>query len=458
MSKNIFSMVIVVSLTVLFIPCYACEVPDNGTGTADLPPQGCSYECQDGIYHIIDGLPPGTEILINGMIDQFFNVLTFPGGTQGGEIEQFDAIFNAPMEGTGQLIGFNRNIFIQIDCETHSGPRNPGDPVQQFATDWYSMQGQIFGDPDFDQLYIYAGTDLGLPSPGETTLTELPSGDFAVDSFFDISYRIDFVGAPGGALDGLSGSTKGTVRMATPGPVYSPVEKGIDYWLTHYSEFEFGSGDLPAIPADFFGPGSDPFDGVVAFKGVPADPSTNTLADTIVRRADDAIMFDPPAPIDIEILELNLVSTRPVKVTYNGGITESFFDVFVELDPTGPSPGQMTISKDDDFNGEFAMEFTANLLFNFEEQGSGIVYSLVYPLPAISQLYPWQVDDPELRVRPGCEVPGFYPSGGDVMHLVYGSAGLQDISEKPIPGDTDLDNDVDMLDLVRFASHWLLGK
>ena len=41
----------------------------------------------------------------------------------------------------------------------------------------------------------------------------MPGSPFAVDSFFDITYRIDFVGRPGGALAGHSGSTTGTIRM-----------------------------------------------------------------------------------------------------------------------------------------------------------------------------------------------------------------------------------------------------
>lgn len=72
------------------------------------------------------------------------------------------------------------------------------------------MQGQVSGDPDFDLLRITAGTSFGLPSPGQTTLTDLGGGNWFVDSFFDITYRIDFIGAPGGILAGMSGSTTGT--------------------------------------------------------------------------------------------------------------------------------------------------------------------------------------------------------------------------------------------------------
>jgi hypothetical protein len=78
----------------------------------------------------------------------------------------------------------------------------------------YRIQGQFPpGDPDFDLLRITAGTSFGLPSPGHTTLTHTPDGNWSVDSFFDITYRIDFVGAPGGPLSGKSGSTTLTIRM-----------------------------------------------------------------------------------------------------------------------------------------------------------------------------------------------------------------------------------------------------
>jgi hypothetical protein len=44
-------------------------------------------------------------------------------------------------------------------------------------------------------------------------LSRLPGGDWNVDSFFDLTYRIDFAGAAGGPLGGFSGSTTGTIRM-----------------------------------------------------------------------------------------------------------------------------------------------------------------------------------------------------------------------------------------------------
>jgi hypothetical protein len=210
-----------------------CDVPDNGTGTATLPPQGCGYEDPSDDLRIVDGLPPGTTVEMQEVLSSFScpamgAVCSFappipgvdcdqPGGSLGGEQECADGVFALNLTGTGSLAGYARALNLPVGFESHAGPRTPGMPVQTFDTDMFRLFGQITGDPDFDLLRIVAGTDFGLPSPGHTTLVQLPGGNWAVDSFFDITYRIDFVGAPGGPLAGMSGSTTGTIRLATGG-------------------------------------------------------------------------------------------------------------------------------------------------------------------------------------------------------------------------------------------------
>jgi hypothetical protein len=143
------------------------------------------------------------------------------------------------MTGTGTLLGFNRNIVMtgafpvlsflatppldtQAGFEVHTAPRTNGDPLQCFDTVMFRLFSQIVNpsanDPDFDLLRVVAGSDFGLPSPGHTNL--LQNGpNWEVDSFFDVTYRIDFVGRAGGALSGRSGSTTRTVRFSLGDPI-----------------------------------------------------------------------------------------------------------------------------------------------------------------------------------------------------------------------------------------------
>jgi hypothetical protein len=215
----------------------SCALPDNGGGTANLPPAGCQYVAPFDVMYIIDGLPSGTTIKMPPILGNFTcnpsgGVCSFPtspgdcadpGGWLGGGKVCSDATLALTLFGTGTLSNFNRAITVPVSFETHSAPRTPYAPVQSFATDLFRFFGQITGDPDFDLLRIVAGTDFGLPSPGHTTLTQQPGGTWAVDSFFDVTYRVDFVGVPGGALAGMSGSTTATIRLRTGAGLYPNV-------------------------------------------------------------------------------------------------------------------------------------------------------------------------------------------------------------------------------------------
>jgi hypothetical protein len=220
-------------------------VPDNGGGTVTLPPAGCDYLSPQGFHEIVNGLPPGTTIQVEAVHKDILcgrdpaanPICTFmppipgvdcsdPGGSLGGEKECSDSTLELHLQGTGMLAGYSRVLDLPVAFETHTAPRTPGNPVQSFDTDMFRLGGQLPpGDPDFDLLRIRAGTGFGMPSPGHTTLIRQPGGTWAVDSFFDVFYEIEFHGAPGGPFAGMGGSTTGTIRMETSNPcVHTPVD------------------------------------------------------------------------------------------------------------------------------------------------------------------------------------------------------------------------------------------
>ena len=162
--KSVLRLAIGVALILSFASlalAQPCEVPDNGSGTVDLPPDGCAYLSPNDVHEIIDGLPPGTTIRLDPIHSRFFNSLVIPGGPLGGATETFDSFIDFQVTGTGDLAGFNRLLSIQVQCQTATAPRANGQAVQSFDTEMVQLTGSLVGDPDFQSLTITGGNVVG---------------------------------------------------------------------------------------------------------------------------------------------------------------------------------------------------------------------------------------------------------------------------------------------------------
>jgi hypothetical protein len=170
------------------------------------------------------------------------------------------------------------------------------------------------------------------------------------------------------------------------------------------------------LPVDFFGPGSDPFDGVIYFKAGPLGgtglpPGT----DTVVTRLQDAALPDPIGSedtVDTQMVALNLVSTMPIMVSFYGGIDWSTYDVQVCLSSIDPQPlGWMTIRHHWPMGGTFD-SFTPvvpKLIFTKVSGTQGAALVVLDPAPQL-----------DFEVFSGCWShydPGFwiYTSGGGMV-------------------------------------------
>lgn len=165
------------------------------------------------------------------------------------------------------------------------------------------------------------------------------------------------------------------LALASAANGQAPIQPGQDKFETRPgSALNFGEG-LPPIPPDFFGPGSEPFIGKVNLTGNPS-PSSPDSRDTIIQRqapaslpADGAV-----AMIPIEIVALNLRSSQPIQVSFGGGV-DSFFDVFVQLQPA-PSTSNAAVVRTDLMSGEIRYNPQVSMNVTFVPLGPGDVVTM----------------------------------------------------------------------------------
>ena len=137
---------------------------------------------------------------------------------------------------------------MPVSGEIHTGPRDPGDPVQTFPCDLFQLSGELFGDPYFCVFRVRAGSSLVGASSGVTELTELPASHFAVDSFFDITYEIEFEGCPEPPLGGMEGTTRAKVTLKQGDWMKADFDCDRDVDLGDYAAFACCLAGPNAVP------------------------------------------------------------------------------------------------------------------------------------------------------------------------------------------------------------------
>ncbi|MBI1826868.1 MAG: hypothetical protein HY287_15340 [Planctomycetes bacterium] len=163
----------------------------------------------------------------------------------------------------------------------------------------------------------------------------------------------------GGAYQGDNSSCNSNPCGGTPPP---------DNWTT-WTDGQLDRSYLDlTLPVEFFGPGSEPFDGRIQWAGQPLNSSTTGDADTVVQRPFDPIRISDPigtfGTVPIELVQLSLVSAEPITVNCNGVPTH--WNVAATLSPTTPAPqGTMTAQKTHQNGGTFDSVLFVHPLLTF---------------------------------------------------------------------------------------------
>jgi hypothetical protein len=237
----------------------------------------------------------------------------------------------------------------------------------------------------------------------------------------------------------------------------------IDPWMTAPEAVnchDFGVPGAGPLPADFFGPGSDPFDGQVCLEGEPLGPTPwgdYETADTLIERpADPFDRCELPSGsqslVDVEIVALNLRSVEPITVTYNGGQMPEQWDVTVDLSAVTPPVGTVTATKTHCNGGTYGSELNVMPRFTFTGVvDPGTVRVLDTGLVGMDHItlsqtndHPWTSDVSENLYWPNIECTDFHPGIEDtdpVMECDCNENGVRDKCDIEGGGSPDANGD-----------------
>jgi hypothetical protein len=196
------------------------------------------------------------------------------------------------------------------------------------------------------------------------------------------------------------------------------VPKGFDLFQTDPAQNIFRFTGQSAIPAGFFAPDSQAFEGSVNFGGDPLitfQGGDVGNADTVVERTADGVAGPNGTPGDavpIELRALSLVGVTPIEVAT--GQTTQLWDVRATLSPSRPSTGSIRITRSAPNGGTFDSQITVYPMFTFTRLSDGAQKVLdVGALPdgsrpeepIIGKATPWRAG----CAAPALDIPGLNP-------------------------------------------------
>jgi hypothetical protein len=202
-------------------------------------------------------------------------------------------------------------------------------------------------------------------------------------------------------------------------PAGADVPPGFDLFETDPEQTVFSFREEATIPANFFAPGSAPFQGDVAFGGEPIltfQGHDVGDADTVVER-EQLTVLAPPFPADatgpINLRLLSLVGMQPIEVQV--GNATQLWEIGATESPTRPSTGEIRILQSSASGGQFDSRLTVFPLFTFTRLSDGETRVLdvgatpqaqnptfVEKITLTSSATPW---------RPGCIPPALAVPG-----------------------------------------------
>jgi len=233
------------------------------------------------------------------------------------------------------------------------------------------------------------------------------------------------------------------------------------------------------VPPDFFGPGSDPFDGVVALQSASMD--LMIPGPRFIRTEAGVFTGDPAAAVvPAEMDSLLLESTSPIVIGSPMG--DALFTVFIRLDVwTGPSTGQLglvaappadsggVIVRDlPDGDGQVDSFFDITYLIQFREACGCSTRTMSGQIDRVELAadVPFS-NDPPAGTMIFDETSNFFPGGdpadldlpatplqfdGDRLHLTL--ALMENPNLPSIMGDANYDLKVDLHDFVILKNNW----